>query len=87
MSFPTSHKTVFVLDHTLSSSSGVKFDLESLSKARSSNHSQSQQTVSHIPILPVVKSIWTCAVEALTEYCRLVWNCFTHYCNMPFFFS
>ncbi|KAL7642947.1 UNVERIFIED_CONTAM: hypothetical protein RMT77_006237 [Armadillidium vulgare] len=76
MSFPTAHKTVFLLDHTLSSQSGVKFDLESLNKPKNSNHSQSQPPVAHIPLLPVYKSVWTCGVEALTEYCRIVWDIF-----------
>ena len=67
MNFPISQKTVFLLDHTLSSPSGVKIDLETLGKSKNSN---GQNSVGHIPLLPLWKSVWTCAVEALTEYCR-----------------
>lgn len=29
-----------------------------------------------IPLPPVSKSIWTCCMEALCEYCRIVWDIF-----------
>ncbi|KAK3858190.1 hypothetical protein Pcinc_035598 [Petrolisthes cinctipes] len=86
MSFPTSHKTVFVLDHTLTASSGVKLEMDSFSKCRSGSTSgnggssgpptPSQPQVSLIPLLPITTSLWTCAVEAITEYCRIVWDIF-----------
>lgn len=61
-------KTVFVLDHTLTASSGVQLEMESFCKPRVSGG------VSHSsnfgPLRPVSKSLWTCAVEAITEYCR-----------------
>ncbi|KAK7007289.1 hypothetical protein SK128_025646 [Halocaridina rubra] len=77
MAFPTSHKTVFVMDHTLSSSSGVKLEMDTFSKSRSSSSSQPvSQPMNLIPLLPVSKSLWTCAVEAITEYCRIVWDIF-----------
>lgn len=73
MSFPTSHKTVFVMDHMLTASSGVKLEMDSFTKSRSGSGSNSQplaQPMNLIPLLPVTKSLWTCAVEAITEYCR-----------------
>ncbi|KAK8735783.1 hypothetical protein OTU49_005315 [Cherax quadricarinatus] len=79
MTFPTSHKTVFVMDHSLTTSSGVKLEMDSFSKSRSSSGSNSQplvQPMNLIPLLPVTKSLWTCAVEAITEYCRIVWDIF-----------
>ncbi|XP_047468635.1 integrator complex subunit 13-like [Penaeus chinensis] len=78
MSFPASHKTVFVLDHTLTASSGVKLEIDSFSKSRSgnSNNQPQSQPMNLIPLLPVTKSLWTCAVEAITEYCRIVWDIF-----------
>lgn len=78
MAFPTSHKTVFVMDHTLVASSGVKLEMDSFSKSRSSSSSSQpvSQPMNLIPLLPVSKSLWTCAVEAITEYCRIVWDIF-----------
>ncbi|MPC85706.1 Protein asunder [Portunus trituberculatus] len=76
MSFPTSHKTVFVMDHTLTASSGVKLEMDSFSKCRSGSSSNGGagpvhlQPMNLIPLRPVTKSLWTCAVEAITEYCR-----------------
>lgn len=84
MSFPTSHKTVFVMDHTLTASSGVKLEMDSFTKSRSvsgggcssSSSQPMSQLMNLIPLLPVSKSLWTCAVEAITEYCRIVWDIF-----------
>ncbi|XP_045124307.1 integrator complex subunit 13-like [Portunus trituberculatus] len=82
MSFPTSHKTVFVMDHTLTASSGVKLEMDSFSKCRSGSSSNGGagpvhlQPMNLIPLRPVTKSLWTCAVEAITEYCRIVWDIF-----------
>ncbi|KAF2366202.1 Cell cycle regulator Mat89Bb [Trinorchestia longiramus] len=72
-----SQKTVFVMDHTLAASSGVQLDMESFCKPRVTGGTSSLAHSSHyISVQPVVKSIWTCAVEAITEYCRIVWDTF-----------
>ena len=65
-SFPTSHKTIFVLDH------GHYF-------GRSC-----QQPIEHdvirskgsgiIPAAPITKSLWTCNIEAMQEYMRIVFD-------------
>ncbi|KAG0725223.1 Integrator complex subunit 13 [Chionoecetes opilio] len=77
MTFPTSHKTVFVMDHTMTASSGVKLEMDSFSKCRSGSNggggagggAGQLQPMNLIPLRPVTKSLWTCAVEAITEYC------------------
>ncbi|XP_023243853.1 integrator complex subunit 13-like [Centruroides sculpturatus] len=67
MSYPTSHKTIFVLDHSpqfhSSCKQTVEFDI--FTKTR-------QPGI--IPLAPIAKSLWTCAVEAAIEYCRIVWD-------------
>ena len=67
MAFPHSHKTVLVLDrspHFLrSSKQSVEFDV--FTKSR---------TPGIIPLAPIVKSLWTCNVEAAIEYCRIVYD-------------
>ncbi|KAF0305690.1 Integrator complex subunit 13 [Amphibalanus amphitrite] len=67
MSYPLSHKTVFVLDCSpaMERPCGHQFEMDSLSKGRSSGL---------IPLAPVTKTMWTCAVEAAVEYCRIVWD-------------
>lgn len=66
--YPPSHKTIFVLDHTpyfgISSEDLLEFDF---TKARGPGF---------IPLAPIVKSLWTCIVEAALEYCRAVWDIF-----------
>lgn len=69
-----SHKTVFVLDHTLTGLSGVDVDMEGLCKCRISS---SGTPLHPIPLKAACKTLWTCAVEAITEYCR--WQ--PHTCN------
>lgn len=65
--FSFSHKTAFVVDHcpymAESCRQQVEFDL--LTKNRS-------QGV--IPLAPVSKSLWTCAVECSMEYCRILYD-------------
>lgn len=66
--YPSSHKTVFVLDHTpyfgISCECQIEFDF---SKSRGPGC---------IPLAPISKSLWTCSVEAAVEYCRIVWDLF-----------
>ncbi|XP_052867739.1 protein asunder [Anopheles cruzii] len=58
------HKTVFVLDHTpyfgISCESPIDCDF----------------IKSKLPIPPISKSLWTCAVEASVEYCRIAYDLF-----------
>ncbi|XP_064471244.1 integrator complex subunit 13-like [Ornithodoros turicata] len=69
MTFPASHKTVFVLDHSpyflTSCQQHIEFDI--FTKTR-------QPGI--IPLAPISKSLWTCSVEAAIEYCRVVWDIF-----------
>ncbi|XP_033114593.1 integrator complex subunit 13-like [Anneissia japonica] len=68
--FPASHKTVIVIDHSpfFGKPCGHKIEYDMISKSRSG--------VSNIPIDPFYKSLWTCAVEAAFEYCRIVYDIF-----------
>ncbi|XP_068133698.1 integrator complex subunit 13 isoform X2 [Hyperolius riggenbachi] len=65
--FSESHKTVFVVDHcpymAESCRQHVEFDM--LTKNR---------TQGIIPLAPISKSLWTCAVEASMEYCRIMYD-------------
>ncbi|KAK3774545.1 hypothetical protein RRG08_049481 [Elysia crispata] len=63
--FPISHKTVFVLDRspyfTQSCNQPIEYDVLSRSKGSGI-----------IPAAPITKSLWTCCIEALQEYLRIV---------------
>lgn len=67
MSYPLSHKTVVVLDHSphflAPSCQQVEFDI--FTKAH-------QPGI--IPLAPITKSLWTTVVESTMEYCRIVWD-------------
>lgn len=65
--FSVSHKTVFVVDHCpyMSESSRQQVECDVLTKSRA-------QGV--IPLAPVSKSLWTCAVECSMEYCRILYD-------------
>ncbi|XP_040201531.1 integrator complex subunit 13 isoform X1 [Rana temporaria] len=67
--FSESHKTVFVVDHcpymAESCRQHVEFDM--MTKNR---------TQGIIPLAPISKSLWTCAVEASVEYCRIMYDIF-----------
>ena len=69
MAFPVEHKTVFVLDHSpvFAKSSKQSIEYDALSKNR---------TPGIIPAAPITKSMWTCNVEALMEYMRVVYDIF-----------
>lgn len=62
-----SHKTVFVVDHCpyMAESSRQQVECDVLTKSRA-------QGV--IPLAPVSKSLWTCAVECSMEYCRILYD-------------
>eukprot|EP00094_Tigriopus_californicus_P004701 TCALIF_04523-PA protein Name:"Similar to asun Protein asunder homolog (Xenopus tropicalis)" AED:0.24 eAED:0.24 QI:0/0.5/0/1/1/1/3/0/611 len=69
MAFPMNHKTIFVMDHHPNFSMAcdqIEFDFH---KARTPN-------AGYIPAPPVTKTMWTCATEAVMEYCRIVWDIF-----------
>lgn len=65
--FPSNHKTIFVVDHTpyfgLASNAQIKMDF-------------TKRPPGTIPPPPVFKSMWTCTIEAVLEYCRIVWDLF-----------
>lgn len=65
--FPANHKTTIVVDHTpyfgLASSSHIKMDFTK------------RPAGAPVPS-PVYKSMWTCSIEAVLEYCRIVWDLF-----------
>ncbi|XP_073506370.1 integrator complex subunit 13 isoform X1 [Phyllobates terribilis] len=67
--YSESHKTVFVVDRcpymAESCRQHVEFDM--LTKNR---------TQGIIPLAPISKSLWTCAVEASMEYCRIMYDIF-----------
>ncbi|XP_058481206.1 integrator complex subunit 13 isoform X3 [Solea solea] len=65
--FSVSHKTVFVVDHCpyMAESSRQQVECDVLTKSRA-------QGV--IPLAPVSKSLWTCAVECSMEYCRILYD-------------
>lgn len=65
--FSVSHKTVFVVDHCpyMAESSRQQVECDILTKSRA-------QGV--IPLAPVSKSLWTCAVECSMEYCRILYD-------------
>lgn len=62
-----SHKTVFVVDHCpyMAESSRQQVECDVLTKSRA-------QGV--IPLAPISKSLWTCAVECSMEYCRILYD-------------
>uniref|UniRef100_A0A3P8X7K6 Integrator complex subunit 13 n=1 Tax=Esox lucius TaxID=8010 RepID=A0A3P8X7K6_ESOLU len=65
--FSVSHKTAFVVDHCpyMAESSRQQVECDVLTKSRG-------QGV--IPLAPVSKSLWTCAVECSMEYCRILYD-------------
>ena len=65
--YPVSHKTVFVLDH------GPYFALP----CQQVEYDVGRRTgPGFIPLTPITKTVWTSAVEAVAEYCRIVWDIF-----------
>lgn len=67
--YPSNHKTAFVLDHSpyFASSSEYPIELDPADKSRGPGF---------IPIAPIAKSLWTSTIEAVFEYCRIVWDIF-----------
>lgn len=70
--FSVSHKTAFVVDHCpyMAESSRQVIECDMLTKSR---------TQGVIPLAPVSKSLWTCAIECSMEYCRILFDIYpTH---------
>lgn len=69
--FSVSHKTVFVVDHCpyMAESSRQQIECDMLTKSRAQ---------SMIPLAPVSKSLWTCAVECSMEYCRILYDIYPY---------
>uniref|UniRef100_A0A8D9EME3 Protein asunder n=1 Tax=Cacopsylla melanoneura TaxID=428564 RepID=A0A8D9EME3_9HEMI len=67
--YPSNHKTIFVLDHSpyFGISSDYPIELDPTDKSRGPGF---------IPIAPIFKSLWTSTIEAVFEYCRIVWDLF-----------
>lgn len=69
MTYPMEHKTVFVLDRSPQFAKSCKESIEYdvLSKVK---------TPGIIPAAPITKSLWTCNVETMVEYMRIVYDIF-----------
>jgi len=69
MAFSHSHKTVFVLDRGpyFLDSSRQPVDFDMFMKVK---------VPGLIPLAPITKSLWTCNVEAVMEYIRIVYDIF-----------
>lgn len=66
------HKTLFLLDMTSSfvqksSEQPIEFDVFTKNRSMPSGMS---------PLAPICKSLWTCTVESVLEYSRIVWDLF-----------
>lgn len=74
-----SGKTIFILDHSPSMSRKVQkpvnlsYALEKASKTTDA------------PKIEVAQTLWTCAVQAMSEYCRIVWDIFGNERSVLFF--
>ncbi len=76
MTYPISHKTVFVMDRGPAFSMPcvqVEFDFH---RARAGGAGGAMAAHGYIPSAPVTKTMWTTATESVLEYCRLVWDLF-----------
>ena len=69
MTFPVPHKTVIVLDHSSQFRTVCKehIDLDVFTKSRAPGF---------IPLAPITKTMWTCNVEAIMEYSRIIYDIF-----------
>ena len=69
MTYPIEHKTVFVLDRgpTFGKPCNQSIECDTISKTK---------TPGIIPAAPIMKSLWTCNVETMIEYMRIVYDIF-----------
>ncbi|PAA52267.1 hypothetical protein BOX15_Mlig015828g1 [Macrostomum lignano] len=68
--FPVNHKTVIVIDHSQS------FSMSSNEMINLDNIGGSKHAAAGNRIQLFSKTLWTCAVEAVLEYCRIVLDLF-----------
>lgn len=78
---PINHKTIFVFDHSnhfaLSSDQPIEFDVPIKAKSTTSTAvAVNPSPQPHQKLNPLVKSLWTCNVEATLEYARIVYDLF-----------
>ncbi|XP_018107336.1 integrator complex subunit 13 isoform X3 [Xenopus laevis] len=66
--FSESHKTVFVVDHCPYMSESVGSTWSLICSLRTA--------LRIIPLAPISKSLYTCAIEASLEYSRIMYNIF-----------
>ena len=75
MTFPLSHKTVFLLDQSFAFAQPCEeIEIESIKSTVS-------QQAGFPPLPPISKTIWTSAIESVLEYCRIVWDIFPAACE------
>ena len=75
MTFPLSHKTVFLLDQSSAFAQPCEdIEIESIK-------SNVSQQAGFPPLPPISKTIWTSAIESVLEYCRIVWDIFPAACE------
>lgn len=75
MTFPLSHKTVFLLDQSSAFAQPCEeIEIESIKSTVS-------QQAGFPPLPPISKTIWTSAIESVLEYCRIVWDIFPAACE------
>jgi len=83
---PLNHKTVFVFDHgpALAASSNYEIKVQDLLKSRQ-NEKQKAFSIGDqkASTASISKSLWTVSLEAVCEYCRLVWDIFQCETNNP----
>jgi len=67
--FPLSHKTVFIIDHSpaFGASSKQPIDYDIISRS-------GRASAGLIPLAPINKTLWTCTVESIIEYARIVYD-------------
>lgn len=76
---PINHKTIFVLDHSnyFASSCGQSIDIDTSFKLKSTPAIPNLDINSQsLKLNPIIKSLWTCNVEAVLEYSRIVFDLF-----------
>ncbi|CAD5122089.1 DgyrCDS10539 [Dimorphilus gyrociliatus] len=69
------HKTVFILDHGESTlqKCGEKVDFDGVFKHRAAKNSNIS------PLPPIEKTLWSCNVESVVEYCRIAYDVLPYY--------
>ena len=66
----SSEKTIFILDHSPSMSRKVQVPINLTSCIGKGKGNI------ELPEIKVAQTLWSCAVEAVSEYCRIVWDIF-----------